>query len=365
MLPLCAKDVRRLIKQNLEREVSLSVADEYYYMMVSLTDELRNLQAHLLGMIRKFMNSEVTRADTQSSLSILLLILLLLISPVIIFITRHATNTIQNTQTILDHVNVPCTRVRLLTLQLYAANLSSRTRELRREKHRSDRLIYQMLPEPVAIQLRDRKSVPAESYRCVTVYFCDIVGFTRLASESSPLQVVELLNSLYNLFDSRIENLDVYKVETIGDAYMVVSGLPHPNGIRHVSEIADLSLDLIEQVRLFRIPHRPEKALEIRAGMNSGPCVAGIVGTKMPRYCLFGDTVNVASRMESTGEAMKVHITQSSKELLEAVGGYVFEFRGYQEVKGKGNLPTFWLIDGPRDHQTRETKAVVPADQQS
>ena len=128
---------RRLIRRNLEREVSLSVADEYYYMMVSLTDELRNLQAHLLAMIRKFMNSEVTRADTQSSLSVLLLMIVLLISPVIIFFTRHATNTIQ----------------------LYAASLSSKTRELRREKHRSDRLIYQMLPEPVAIQLRDRKSV--------------------------------------------------------------------------------------------------------------------------------------------------------------------------------------------------------------
>ncbi|XP_016359873.1 atrial natriuretic peptide receptor 1 [Sinocyclocheilus anshuiensis] len=221
--------------------------------------------------------------------------------------------------------------------------VGERTQDLMLEKQKTDRLLYSMLPKQVADDLRQGKPLQAQSYVSATVFFSDIVGFTQLSSTSTPYQVVDFLNKLYTTFDEIIDNHDVYKVETIGDAYMVVSGVPRENGILHASEIASMALDLVSVCKTFRIPHRPQTQLQIRAGIHSGPVVAGVVGTKMPRYCLFGDTVNTASRMESTSEALKTQCSSSAFYLLEEIGGYVLTCRGVLQVKGKGDMVTYWL----------------------
>ncbi|KAF8786944.1 Guanylate cyclase 32E like protein [Argiope bruennichi] len=233
-------------------------------------------------------------------------------------------------------------------MEKYAYNLEAvvrdRTRKLQEEKKKTENLLLRMLPKPVAEQLLRGEKVEAESFDSVTIYFSDIVGFTSLSAVSTPLQVVDLLNDLYTCFDSIIGNYDVYKVETIGDAYMVVSGLPIRNGDRHAGEIASLALRLREALETFEIRHRPNERLSLRIGINSGPCVAGVVGLKMPRYCLFGDTVNTASRMESTGEAMKIHVSEACKQILDKLGGYVLQERGLIPIKGKGEMRTYWLL---------------------
>ncbi|XP_050310703.1 guanylate cyclase 32E [Anthonomus grandis grandis] len=234
-------------------------------------------------------------------------------------------------------------------MEKYANNLEmlvdERTDQLQEEKKKTDALLYEMLPKPVADQLKKGNKVEAESFELVTIYFSDIVGFTAMSAESTPLQVVNFLNDLYSCFDSIIENYDVYKVETIGDAYMVVSGLPiRTDHHQHAAEVATMSLHLLHEVKNFTIRHRPGHKLMLRIGIHSGPVCAGVVGHKMPRYCLFGDTVNTASRMESTGLPLKIHCSKTCKDLLTKMGGYHLVERGMVDMKGKGRQLTYWLI---------------------
>ncbi|XP_045732371.1 atrial natriuretic peptide receptor 1 isoform X1 [Mirounga angustirostris] len=244
----------------------------------------------------------------------------------------------------------------LSRMEQYANNLEGlveeRTQAYLEERRKAEALLYQILPHSVAEQLKRGETVQAEAFDSVTIYFSDIVGFTALSAESTPMQVVTLLNDLYTCFDAVIDNFDVYKVETIGDAYMVVSGLPVRNGLLHAREVARMALALLDAVRSFRIRHRPQEELRLRIGIHTGPVCAGVVGLKMPRYCLFGDTVNTASRMESNGEALKIHLSSETKAVLEEFGGFELELRGDVEMKGKGKVRTYWLL-GERGSSTR------------
>ncbi|NXG85384.1 ANPRB protein, partial [Stercorarius parasiticus] len=241
----------------------------------------------------------------------------------------------------------------LSRMEQYANNLEElveeRTQAYLEEKRKAENLLYQILPHSVAEQLKRGETVRAEAFDSVTIYFSDIVGFTALSAESTPMQVVTLLNDLYTCFDAIIDNFDVYKVETIGDAYMVVSGLPVRNGKLHAREIVRMALALLEAVKTFKIRHRPNDQLRLRIGIHTGPVCAGVVGLKMPRYCLFGDTVNTASRMESNGQALKIHVSSTTKEVLDEFGCFELELRGDVEMKGKGKMRTYWLLGERKD----------------
>ncbi|XP_077865379.1 atrial natriuretic peptide receptor 1-like [Saccoglossus kowalevskii] len=252
----------------------------------------------------------------------------------------------------------------LQRMEQYANNLESlveeRTEAFYEEKRRAEELLYQVLPKPVAEKLKRGEAVQAESFDSVTIFFSDIVGFTALSASSTPMEVIALLNDLYTCFDAIIDNFHVYKVETIGDAYMVVSGLPIRNGDYHAREIGRMALALLDAVDTFKIRHKPGEQLKLRIGIHSGMVCAGVVGLKMPRYCLFGDTVNTASRMESNGLPRKIHLSKETNKILESFGTFHLECRGEVEMKGKGKQLTYWLVGEDPPKQKYISKANGP-----
>ncbi|KAK3583864.1 hypothetical protein CHS0354_022913, partial [Potamilus streckersoni] len=199
-------------------------------------------------------------------------------------------------------VLLPTLAFSIYKIHHFGLSLEQKAHDLTEERKRTDMLLYQMLPSSVAKKMMRDRSVLPEFFASVTVMFSDIVDFTDIVFHSTPMQVVDLLNSMHNILDGLIHNHDAYKIETIGDAYLVASGLPNRNEDKHAPEIALLSLDMLSATREIKVSHMPEKPVQCRIGINTGPVVAGVVGLKMPRYCVFGDTVNTACKMESTGE---------------------------------------------------------------
>ncbi|XP_039770946.1 guanylate cyclase soluble subunit beta-2-like [Ornithorhynchus anatinus] len=215
------------------------------------------------------------------------------------------------------------------------------SKHLALEKKKTETLLYAMLPKHVANQLKEGKRVAAGEFKTCTILFSDVVTFTNICAACEPIQIVDMLNAMYSSFDRLTNVHDVYKVETIGDAYMVVGGVPVPRA-SHAQRVANFALGMQISARDVMNPVTREP-IQIRVGIHTGPVLAGVVGDKMPRYCLFGDTVNTASRMESHGLPSKVHLSPTACRALENQGFEIIE-RGEIDVKGKGKMTTYFLL---------------------
>lgn len=221
------------------------------------------------------------------------------------------------------------------------AALEQSLEQLRVEQEKSERLLLNILPRPIADRLKRGESTIAENFPDVTVLFGDICGFTELSARRSPKDLVEMLNGVFTVFDSLTERREVEKIKTIGDAYLAVAGLPTPRA-DHASAIAELAMEMLAAIDDINSKMRLD--LRMRIGIHSGPVVAGVIGKNKFIYDLWGDTVNTASRMESHGIPGRVHVSNTTYEILR--DQYQFEERGDIAVKGKGTMHTYFLLPG-------------------
>jgi adenylate cyclase len=210
--------------------------------------------------------------------------------------------------------------------------------QLQVERTKSERLLLNVLPKAIAERLKAGQRTIVDSFLDSTVLFADIVGFTRISAKQSPQRTVQLLNDIFSSFDRIAEQLELEKIKTIGDAYMLVSGVPVIRN-DHAEACAIAAFEMLEAVRAFNRRHQLEWS--IRIGMNSGPVVAGIIGTRKFAYDLWGDTVNIASRMESHGQPGQIQVSEVTKRLLESK--YDFEPVGVIPIKNSQAMPTYLL----------------------
>ena len=207
------------------------------------------------------------------------------------------------------------------------------------EQMKTEKLMLNILPRPIAERLKRGEKNISGSYPDVTILFSDLVGFTKMSSKTTATELVKLLNDLFTRFDVRAEALGLEKIKTIGDAYMAVGGLPIPRP-DHAALCAEMALGMFEDLKSFNQENNAE--LNMRIGMNSGPVVAGVIGFTKFSYDLWGNTVNTASRMESTSQHGRVQVSPSTYEALKDT--YDFEDAGLMECKGLGEIRTYLLV---------------------
>ena len=221
----------------------------------------------------------------------------------------------------------------------YLEQLQKEKELLQMEQMKSERLILNILPKPIAERLKKNEKNISSSYEDVTILFSDIVGFTQMSSLLTPSDLVALLNDLFTRFDKRAELLGLEKIKTIGDAYMAAGGVPVPRA-DHADIVADMALGMLEDLAEFNRDN--QISLQMRIGLNSGPVVAGIIGFTKFSYDLWGSTVNVASRMESSSVIGKIQISPSTAKALS--GRFDLQGREVIEVKGIGKVLTHFLL---------------------
>jgi PAS domain S-box-containing protein len=241
----------------------------------------------------------------------------------------------------------PITETSILWMARDITDRKQAEEALRLEQDKSERLLLNILPKLIANRLKQDQRVLAkqsgaapiaESFDDVTILFADIVGFTPLSTRLQPIELVNLLNQIFSTFDHLAQQYGLEKIKTIGDAYMVVGGLPVPSD-NNAEAIAHMALDMQQAIHRFQIEQG--ESFQIRIGINTGPVVAGVIGINKFIYDLWGDAVNVASRMESSGIPGKIQVTQETYERLK--DKFELEERGEIVVKGKGKMMTYWL----------------------
>jgi adenylate cyclase len=220
----------------------------------------------------------------------------------------------------------------------YLSQLEHEKKQLQLEQMKSDKLMLNILPRPIADRLKREEINISGDYPNVTVLFSDLVGFTQMASSTTAAELVTLLNDLFTRFDKRAEALGLEKIKTIGDAYMAVGGLPIPRS-DHAEIAAHMALGMFEDLEKFNDTNG--MSLEMRVGLNSGPVIAGVIGYTKFSYDLWGNTVNVASRMESSGTKGRVMISPSTYELVN--GSFTTTPNTEVECKGIGKVMTYFL----------------------
>ena len=227
---------------------------------------------------------------------------------------------------------------------LFAGVFLTQRNRIGKEKQRSEELLLNILPEETAQELKEKGHADAKHIEQVTVLFTDFKGFTAMSEKLSPEELVNDLHLCFSLFDEICEKYGVEKIKTIGDAYMAAGGLPSPNQT-HAQDVVNAALEMIEAVESGKVKkianHLP--FFQVRIGVHTGPVVAGIVGVKKFQYDIWGDTVNTASRLESSGEVGKVNISQATYQLLINDSDFKFHSRGKIEAKGKGKIEMYFV----------------------
>lgn len=214
-----------------------------------------------------------------------------------------------------------------------------RTHELAEERDRSEKLLLNILPTPIAERLKDGENMIADYFSNATVLFADIVDFTPLSANLEPQKVVEILDTVFSSIDDIVEQYELEKIKTIGDCYMAVGGIPVPQS-NHAERVANAALEIVPM--LSNLSKKLDIPLTTRIGLHSGDVVAGVIGQQKFIYDLWGDTVNTASRMESQGVAGKIQVTAQTQELLK--DSFRWEKRGTLDIKGKGEMETWYLM---------------------
>ena len=234
---------------------------------------------------------------------------------------------------------VGATAVAFTLLASFAHERNAALTALRAEQEKAEALLLNILPRPIAERLKATAQTIADDFGAASILFADVVGFTPLAERLPPAEMVGILDRHFSRFDALVERLGLEKIKTIGDCYMAAAGVPNPDA-DHARKAALLALAMRDELTMSAVAGQP--ALQLRIGINSGPVVAGVIGTKRFLYDLWGDAVNTASRMESHGTPGEIQITRATYELVK--DEFVCEPRGTILVKGKGPMETWYLV---------------------